>query len=91
MNKVKKFYSDHKEVIFCIGGVAIGVAVCLLGSKIIRIYNSKHLIRIDPDYYDTIEEAVTALKELEKTTDFAAMCTGGDGKYGVFDEAPIIK
>jgi len=90
MNRVKDFYKKHDKVLCFIGGGVTIVALGLLGIKVRNTIRYKNQIRIDPDYYPTLDEAVEAFKILEKTTDWAVICSGGNG-YGVFDEASVIK
>lgn len=46
---------------------------------------------IEPDFYDTLEEAIEAFKELETTTFHPVLCGNGeDGCYGVFDESIVL-
>lgn len=91
MNKIKNFYRRHKKELIFVGGTLIGAsAAVILMNSIIRTTKANSIIVIDPDYYDTLDEAIIAFKELEKTTDFPVI-SGSFGNYGVFDEAPVIK
>ena len=90
MNKIKNFCKKHEKALWFIGGSLTVVALGSMGIKIRNMSKRKNMIRIEPDFYSTIDEALEAFLALEKTTDYAVLCSSF-GSYGVIDETPVIK
>lgn len=99
MGKVKKLWEDHKVAI--IGGAAAvlgfvgGVALIVLKGKatadnVIESEPESETV-INPDYYDTFDEAVDAFRELQKTSQHAALFDWCGEVYGVFDETSVLQ
>jgi hypothetical protein len=97
MGKISEFAKKHKVAIWTgvatvigfVGGWLLNSAQGMTDNEE-KVVEKKPQITIDPDYYDTFDEAVVAFKELQKTTDHAVLVDSYGVSYGVFDEAELL-